>query len=83
MNKAKGVKVGTTHMITKSDARKLKQPESAARAEFCNVLSTVLMSEVNRLSIRPMGVTSKKREGAPVSRLSMPRKSDREASKLE
>lgn len=64
MMSANGAKVGTTTIITPKEERKLNIPDKAARAEFCNAPSRVLMSEVNRLRILPIGVTSKKRAGA-------------------
>lgn len=79
MMSAKGAKVGTTTMITPKDARKLRIPDKAALAEFCNAPSTVFISLVNRLRILPMGVTSKKRAGALDSLLSNETKSERDA----
>ena len=80
---AHGAKDGTTQTITMNDARKLNVPANAARNEFCSAPSTVLMSDVHLLRIRPIGVTSKNRLGAPVSLLSMALKREREAWRLE
>ena len=82
MKIANGVKTGTTHMMNKKEATKARPPVSAERADCSNPPSTTPMSEVNRFRIRPMGVTSKNRDGALIKRLSIALKSFLEACKL-
>ena len=80
---ADGAKDGTTQMMTINDARKLRTPDKAARNEFWSAPSTVFMSAVHRFNIRPMGVTSKKRVGAAVKRVSIALNNEREALRIE
>lgn len=65
-----------------NDEVKSMMPEMQAFAEFCNAPSMVPMSEVKRLRMRPMGVVSKKRDGARVIRDSNDEKSERAALRL-
>lgn len=82
MKSAKGAKEGTTDMITENEMMKFSVPERAARPEACSAWSTVLMSDVKRFRMRPMGVTSKKRAGARDSRCNIRMNREREACRL-
>lgn len=68
MKKAKGMKLGTMYKMNPNEAKKFKTPLRHDLDEPCNALSMVPMSVVNRFKIRPIGVTSKKRAGALVTR---------------
>jgi len=82
MTRANGPKPGTTTRMVMNDDVKSMIPERQAFAEFCKALSIVPTSEVKRLRMRPMGVISKKRDGARVILESSDENSDRAALRL-
>ena len=76
---ANGVNIGITMMITKNEEMNSRTPDSAALELSCKTPSTLLMSVVNRLSILPIGVVSKNRGGARISRYNKERNRERDA----
>ena len=76
---ANGANCGMTQIMTTNEEINERQAVKVARAEDCSVESTIFISAVNLLRIRPIGVTSKKREGALINLLSMATKSFLEA----
>jgi hypothetical protein len=79
MKRANGANVGRIAKITRNEATKFKIPNRQFLAEFCKAPSIVLISEVKRFRILPIGVTSKNREGARVNLVRSEIKRDREA----